>query len=71
MALSHHIYVNNIEKVKIKILWLRNPHVSYWPILMVYNKATDLVICIGVAIGPVGLTSNLGRLLGVWWKTPV
>ncbi len=29
---------------------------------MVYNKATNLVIRIGVAIGPVGLTRNLGRL---------
>ncbi len=33
---------------------------------MVFNKATYLVIRIGVAIGPVGLTRNLGRLLGVW-----
>ncbi len=29
---------------------------------MVYNKAANSVICIGVAIGPVGLTHNLGRL---------
>ncbi len=65
MTLSHHLYVKNIEKVKIKILWPKNPHVLSWPILMVYNKATNLVIRIGVAIGPVGLTRNLGRLLGV------
>ncbi len=32
---------------------------------MVYNKATNLIIRIGVAIGPVGLTRNLGALLGV------
>ncbi len=32
---------------------------------MVYNKAANLVIHIGVAIGPVGLIRNLGRLLGV------
>ncbi len=32
---------------------------------MMYNKATKIVIRIGVAIGPVGLTHNLGRLLGV------
>ncbi len=49
MALSHHLYVKNIEKAKIKILWPRNPHVLCWNILMVYNKA-NLVILIGVAV---------------------
>ena len=71
MALSHHLYVKNIEKANIKISWPRNPHESKWPILMVYNKVTNLVIGISVAIGPFGLTSNLGRLFGVCWKTPV
>ncbi len=32
---------------------------------MVYNKATNLVIRIGIAIGLVGLTRNLGTLVGV------
>ncbi len=29
---------------------------------MVYNEVTNLVICVSVAIGPVGPKSNFGRL---------
>ena len=29
---------------------------------MMYNEGTNLVVCVSVAIGPVGPTSNFGRL---------
>ena len=32
---------------------------------MVYNEGTNLVVCVSVAIGPVGPTSNFGRLFTI------
>ncbi len=38
---------------------------------MVYNEVTALAICVSGAMGPVGPTSNFGRLFIILIKTTV